>query len=454
MAVAHPGQDLLMDAELTPGDVGGVRSGLDTDDGDGSGAGAGAGGVWRAQRRGPIDLLLVAVTAVLVLLGFVAVYSGSAFRAANNPNIADDMYYVKQQLQGALVGLGALVLLMRVDYRWYRRLALFGLLLSAVLILLTQAPGIGLRLNGAARWLVVGGVTFQPAELGKIAVAVFMARAMDKPEINIRQWGDLYAHYGVLILLICVPLMLQPDFGSTVVVLTIASMTMFVAGVRVAHTVPLFFALVVLALGLVFTEGYRMARVATWFRPWEDPDGRGYQLTNAWVALARGGVDGTGFGEGFGGFGYVPELYNDFVAAVIGEEFGFVGIVVIALLFVVFIWRGYTIALNAVDRFGRYLAFALTSLIGLQALINLCVVMGVVPTKGLTLPLVSYGRSSLILTLAVVGVLLNISQRNPDVRGEEAEQRRRHREERELAERQRAYIEGRKAALRGYLGRG
>lgn len=192
-------------------------------------------------------------------------------------------------------------------------------------------------------------------------------------------------------------------------------------------------------IGLVWAisaEAYRLKRIRAWLDPWEDPEGVGYHLVNSYVALGRGGMTGTGFGEGGGRLGYIPELYNDFVAASVGEEFGFVGLCVLALLYVVFVWRGTAIAKRATDTFGAYLAFGITMLVAVQATINLCVVTGVFPTKGLTLPFVSYGRSSLILLMCAVGILINIGQANPDIHAMRASERQRRREREEARQKQ------------------
>lgn len=365
------------------------------------------------QRRGRIDIPLLIAVAILVGIGTVAVYTGSAWRA--QAKLGDDMYFVSQHLSGAAIGLVALIVAMRIDFRFYRAHARKMLLVTSVLLFLTRVPGIGRQLNGAYRWLDLKVVLFQPAELAKVVICIFMAYSIERRQ-NDLQGGSTLLTYLAPIGLFVVPLIAQPDFGSSAIVTAIAGVMLFIGGARYSHLAMVAVLGVIAVLAAIFSEGYRMARVMTWFDPWADVSGSSWQLINAWVALARGGLAGTGFGEGYGMFGFVPEMHNDFVAAVVAEEFGWYGFLVFVILFGVIAWRGFTIAARCSDAFGAYLAFALTTLITGQAAINLGVVTGLFPTKGLTLPFVSFGRSSLIIMLFVVGMLLNISQNNPDVR--------------------------------------
>lgn len=372
------------------------------------------------QPRGRIDLPLLVAVFVLVGIGTVAVYTGSSWRAQFR--MGSDVHFVLQHLSGIAIGLIALVVAMRIDFRRYRPHARLLLLGTAFLLAATRIPGIGRELNGAYRWLDLKVFLFQPAELAKVVICIFMAYSIERRQKDLQGAGTLLT-YAMPLAFFVVPLIAQPDFGSSAIVTAIVAVMLFLGGARYSHIVMVGVLAVIGVLGAVFSESYRMARVLTWFNPWEDQSGSSSQLINAWVALARGGLSGTGFGEGYGMFGFVPEMHNDFVAAVVGEEFGWYGFLVFVLLFGVIAWRGFTIAARCKDLFGSYLAFALTTLITGQALINLGVVTGLFPTKGLTLPFVSFGRSSLIIMLFVVGMLLNISQNNPDVRSARAQHR-------------------------------
>ena len=363
--------------------------------------------------RGPIDVSLLFVTACLVSLGLLAVYNGSAFGSYFRSASGDDLIYFRRQASGALMGVAVLMVAMRVDYRFYQRRIYWMVGLSFVLLAFTLVPGIAHTVNGATRWIRIG-VTFQPAELVKVMAVFYLAYSITKKGASLSKFLESFVAHGLIFLPFLFLLMLQPDLGSSVVICLLVAIMLYVGGARIAYMMG-FVGLGVVALwAAIQGRSYRLDRIAAWLDPWADADGVGYHLVNSYVALARGGVTGTGFGEGGGRLGYIPELYNDFVAASVGEEFGLIGMGALAVLYILFVWRGMNISRRATDTFGAYLAFGITMLIGVQAAINLCVVTGVLPTKGLTLPFVSYGRSSLILLFFAVGVLQNIAQRNPD----------------------------------------
>lgn len=376
--------------------------------------------------RGPIDATLLFVTACLVGIGLLAVYNGSALKSYFLGD-GDDLIYFRRQATGAIAGLVALVVATRVDYRLYQRRIYWIAGATIGLLALTAIPGIGVTVNGATRWIRLAGITFQPAELAKLFAVFFLAYSITKKGTELAKVFESFVAHAVVFTPYIFLLFIQPDLGSCIVICFVLGVMLFVGGARVSYMFGFGGVAALLVFGAITQQAYRLDRIRAWLDPWADADGVGYHLVNSYVALARGGVTGTGFGEGGGRLGYIPELYNDFVAASVGEEFGFVGLCVLAALYMVFIWRGLSISRRATDTFGAYLAFGITVLIGAQAVINLCVVTGVLPTKGLTLPFVSYGRSSLILLLFAVGVLLNIGQKNPDLvalRDEEKERQR------------------------------
>lgn len=400
--------------------------------------------------RGPIDVVLVLAIAVLLGIGTLAVYTGSSWRAAQR--FGDSMIHVRQHLMGVGLGVVGLLIANRIDFRWYRSLTRPLLGITVVLLLLTLVPGIGVEMNGARRWIHLGVMHFQPAELAKVAVCVFMAYSMEKRAESIKS-GQTFASHTAALLVLILPLLAQPDFGSSVIVVSIVGVMLFLGGARWMHLVTAVSVLLICGLAVLFSEGYRTDRIRTWHDPWDEAAGRSWQLLNAWIALARGGLSGTGFGEGFGMFGFVPEMHNDFVAAVVAEEFGWLGFFVLVLLFGIVAWRGYRIAERCDDLFGTYLAYALTTLIVGQAVINLGVVTGLLPTKGLTLPFVSFGRSSLLILLFVVGILLNISQNNPDIRHVRMSLRDAARQTFNSRQQKRRWTEARLKEIRQYAGR-
>lgn len=365
--------------------------------------------------RGRIDALLLTIVATLVGIGILVVYTGSAVDAFKK--FGDDMIFVRQQIGGAVAGMLVMLAAVRIDYRVYRRYAPHILFVTFFLLMLIWVPGFGVEVKGARRWLNLIFIRFQPAELAKVAICIFMAYSMEKRADHISNAQTFLLHaipVGMLVL----PLFVQPDFGSTVIVCAMAGVMLLMGGVRLIHGVMVGVIVIPVGVFAFVTESYRVARFHTWLNPWENQSGTSYQLIHGWVALANGGLEGTGFGQGNSIFGYIPEMYNDWAAALIGEEFGFIGLLVFMALYAIFAWRGYRIAAKCDDRFGALLAFAITTLVVGQAGFNLGVVTGLLPTKGLTLPFVSFGRSSLVMMLFAVGILLNISQNNPDLSSE------------------------------------
>lgn len=367
-------------------------------------------------QRGPIDVVLLAAVCALVSIGLLTIYGTSSLNAYFDSATGGDSYfYFRKQAWGALIGVGLMVLAMRIDFGRYRNYVGRFCFLVMALVALTYIPGIGHTAKGASRWVQLGPVNFQPSELVKVAVVLFLAHSITKKADSMRNLKDAFLATGLVLMPFIFLLMGQPDFGTTLIICSLTGIMLYVGGARSAPMVGLLALLVSLALAAIWHKPYRMERVRTWIDPWADASDAGYQLVNSFVALASGGLSGAGFGEGRGKLGYLPELYNDFVASSVGEELGLVGMALLCILYLIILWRGVVIAFEARDSFGAFLAFGITLLITIQAGFNLCVVTGIAPTKGLTLPLVSYGRTSLMIVLACIGVLLNISQRNPDL---------------------------------------
>jgi cell division protein FtsW len=354
------------------------------------------------------DVWLFVVALVLLSTGVVMVYSASAIVAADR--FHDPYFFLKRQIFWAALGCGALWLALRTDYRRLERLVLPLLVLAGVLLVLVLIPGLGVSINGSRRWLRLGPLSFQPAELAKLALVVylaaFLARKRDELDDLWRGLVPPLAVGGGLAALV----MLQPDLGNaaTLVVLTVG--LLFLAGARTRWLAMLAIPALPLAALAVWMAPYRMRRVFAFLDPWQDPRGSGFQIIQSWLAFGSGGVLGRGIGESRQKLFYLPEAHTDFIFAILGEEIGFLGATVVVLLFAVLVWRGLRIGLRAADPFGAYLALGITVLVATQTLVNLGVVTGMLPTKGLPLPFLSFGGSALLVTMVATGVLLNISQ--------------------------------------------
>jgi cell division protein FtsW len=355
------------------------------------------------------DLTLLFVTLCLLGIGLVMLYSASSIMA--EVRYQDSMYFFKRQVIFAVAGLVLLFLVQHVHYTLYRRLVYVILGVSLLSLCLVLVPHLGHRVGGARRWLPLGPLSVQPSEFAKLALVMFMAYSLAKKEERLRDFGvGLLPHAivcGIFVLLI----FRQPDLGTAVYFVLLTLVLLFVAGVRLWHLLGSALALVPFLVLAVTRKNYRWGRVLAFLDPWRDPTAGSFQLLHSLVAFGSGGLMGAGLGSGRQKLFYLPEPHTDFILAVIGEEAGLVGICVILLLYALLVWRGVLIALRAPDRYGTYLALGLTLTIGLQALINGAVVMGLVPTKGLPLPFMSYGGSSLCTSFLAVGILLNISSR-------------------------------------------
>lgn len=357
---------------------------------------------------GGSDPMIYLATFLLALIGVIMVFSASAVVAEDR--FHDAGYFLKRQLAWVIGGLVLLHLASRIDYEVWRRAALPGLSVCVLLLVLVLVPMFGTEVNGARRWFRVGPVSVQPSEIAKVAIIFYLAAYLARKEHRLSEFGR-----GVLPPLIIVGgvaalLLAQPDLGTAVVLGIVAWTLLYLAGARLVHLMGLMAAALPVGAMLLLSAEYRRARVLSFLDPWEHQMTSGYQLVQSFLALGNGGVAGVGLGEGKQKLFFLPEAHADFVLALIGEELGLVGTTVILLLFVGLVVRGCLVAAGTQDRFGYYLALGITLLVGTQALINACVVTGLLPTKGLTLPFVSYGGSSMMMSLFAIGVLMNISR--------------------------------------------
>lgn len=352
--------------------------------------------------------MLLAIAIFLLLAGLITVYGASSFLAQKQE--LPDHFYLRQQASKALIGLLALYVLARVDYRIYRQLAwplLGATLLALLLLVLPGTEAIAPPRNGARRWLELG-VSVQPSEVAKLVMVIWAAAIAARKGERIRslRWG--LGAFGVVYLAVGFLIMLEPDLSSAVIIGLLCAIVLFAAGARVSH----FVLIALLALPLfwewVRSASYRVERIATFFSGGADPAGVGHQQYQSLVAVGSGGIFGVGYGESTQKYFFLPEAHNDFAFAIIAEEWGVVGVAAIVLAVASMGVLGLRIARRAPDAFGYLLAVGLTALIVVSALIHMCVTLGLLPTTGVTLPFISYGGSSLVVSLAAVGILLNI----------------------------------------------
>ena len=354
-----------------------------------------------------IDRWLFSATIGLALFGVVMVYSASAV-IAQQENHSQFHYLIKQGLW-TTIGLAVMFVAMNFDYqKLNRRWIVYGLLLVTVLLLLAV---FGSRpINGARRWIRFSSFSLQPSEIAKLSLAIFLARFLERRAGDEASFFRTFIPCMLVIGLLAGLVIKEPDLG-TALMLGIAGVTVcFTAGVRPRHvfyaSVP---ALLYVGKMLIFTP-FRMRRLASFIDPWADAQGAGYQTVQSLIAVGSGGVHGLGFAQGRQKLLFLPFAHSDFIFAVVGEELGLVGALIIVFVFAIFLWRGLRAALRAPDRFGMLLGLGIVVSIVAQALLNISVVLAIVPNKGIPLPFISYGGSSLVPTLAGVGILLNISQ--------------------------------------------
>ncbi len=358
----------------------------------------------RAAKRGAEWHVLTLVTLGLVAFGIVMVYSATSASAAVGGG--DPIEYLQRQATFAVLGLVAMIAVTRIDYRRLKLLApalVLVALAGCAAVLVVGAP-----VNGARRWIGFGPAAFQPSELAKLALAIWLAAYLAKREPP-QRLAELWRPIGLLVGLFAGLILLEPDLGTTIAIGVMVIAVLLVAGTPIATLAGAVGIASTLALAAVWIEPYRRARVLSFLNPWDDAQGAGFQMVQAQIGLGSGGFFGEGLGQGVQKIHYLPEAHTDMIFAVIGEEAGLLGTGLVILAYAAFAWAGLALALKCRDPFGKRLAAGLTALVCGQATVNLAAVLGVAPLTGIPLPFVSYGGSSLVVQLVAVGVLLNIA---------------------------------------------
>lgn len=354
------------------------------------------------------DYVLISIILALLLIGIIMVYSASAIWASYK--FDDSFYFAKRQILFAGIGIMAMFIVANISYPTWRKYAKPILLCCFILLIVVLIPGIGLVRGGARSWIGIGAFSIQPAEFMKLGLIIFLATYLAEKQRLIQSLKQGFLPLLLLIFTAFGLIMLQPDLGTGMVVVLSCFIMLFVAGAKLNHFLGLALLGIAGFVALILSAPYRIDRITAFLNPWEDPLGNGFQIIQSLYAIGPGGLLGMGLGQSLQKFFYLPEPHNDFIFAILAEELGFIGGMILLGLFFLLLWRGIRIGLAAPDKFGMLLGLGITTMISLQAMINISVVIGLIPVTGITLPFLSYGGSSLTLTLASIGILINISR--------------------------------------------
>ena len=353
--------------------------------------------------------ILLIVTVLLVLFGALMIYSTtSVITPVDARKGITEFHYFKRHLFTIVIGLFFMFFAYLMKPSVMRGMAIPLLVVSFLLLILVFIPSVGVSAGGAKRWLRLWPSTFQPSELVKLSMVVFLGWYMSRPEYRTDRFWSFLIPVSILAGF-QIAIIKQPDFGAAMSLAILTFAMLFISGMKLRYLASLSIAAVPVVVMLIM-EPYRLKRVTSFLNPWADPQGSGFQLVQSFIALGSGGMTGVGLGSSQQKLLYLPESHTDFIFSIIGEEFGFIGVTAIVMLFLVLFLKGVSIANRTQDRFGYYLAIGLSLMVALQALINFAVATGLIPTKGLPLPFISYGGSSLLVNLIAIGMLLNISR--------------------------------------------
>ena len=336
------------------------------------------------------------------------VYSSSAIYAFKR--FGDSFYYLKREIFYCLVGFIGMFFTARLDYSKIKRYSRALIIVSILLLVAVFLPGIGKEAGGARRWISLGSFSFQPSEFVKFTLIIYLADFLSRRQNVIKTFYRGFLPALVVSGFIGGLILLQPDFGTASLLVLVCFILFFVAGVNLKYIFSVLLLSVPLVYLLVFRVPYRLRRILAYLDPWKDPKGAGWQIIQSYVALGSGGLFGLGLGQSRQKLFYLPQISTDFILSIIGEELGFLGTFSVLILFVLFIWQGLKIALKAKDLYGALLSFGIVMMIGLQAIMHIAVISGSMPTKGLPLPFISYGGSSLIFSLIGIGIVLSVAK--------------------------------------------
>jgi len=350
---------------------------------------------------------LIVLVLLLLGVGLLMVYSTSAIASSG---VHQGGSFILRQALWLVMGLVAMCLIMRVDYHYYEKWRLPMLVLAFATLVMVLIPGIAANTNGARRWVRMGPIGFQPSEFCKVALILYMAAILSRKQQRIKEFFNGFVPPVIVLFVAFSLIVCEPDFGTALLIFVVIFAMMFVAGIRLRHVAPLCLVALPIFWYLVVKVPYRLDRILAFTDPWKYSDGIGYHIVQSLIAIGSGGMFGKGLGAGQQKLFFLPERHTDFIYAVLCEETGFVGGVIVLILFGLLLWQGMRIAHRAPDLYGFLVGFGITLMVGLQALVNLAVVTASMPTKGIALPLISYGGSSLFFTLVGMGILLNVAK--------------------------------------------
>jgi cell division protein FtsW len=354
------------------------------------------------------DFILFFAVIALLSFGVVMVYSSSAVSAYVNFN--DSYYFLKRQIIWVTLGVAAMLLTLNMDYHIWRKCATPTLIVTIILLVLVLIPGLGKVVNGARRWLGFGSLYLQPSEIAKLSMVLFSSASLARNQDKITSFIKGVIPQLLILLVIFGLILKEPDLGTALAIGGTIFVLLFTAGAKLSHLTSLGIVGITGIIAAIILEPYRLKRLLAFSDPWSDPLNTGYHIIQSLYALGSGGLFGVGLGRSREKFLYLPEPHTDFIFAILGEELGLIGTVTVVLLFFLFAWRGFKIAIAAPDIYGSMLAAGLTTMIIMQALMNIAVVTASMPVTGIPLPFISFGGSALIFTLLGVGILLNISR--------------------------------------------
>ncbi len=362
----------------------------------------------KSQKPGRIDYTLAIVVFALIVIGLIMISSASV--VISFEQTGGNYFFLKRQLIFLGFGLIAMIFTSIIDYRIWRKYALYIMLLALVLLAVVLLPYFASPAHGANRWIILGPLNIQPSEFAKLALIIYLSGWLARRKDDVKSFSRGFLPFLLILSIVVFLVMKEPDLGTMAIIAGTAAVVFFVAGASWVHVLLGGVSGVLVILALILSAPYRLNRLFTFLYPQADPQGIGYQIKNAMIAIGSGGIWGLGFGNSRQKYLYLPEAHTDAIFAVIVEEIGFVRSSVIVILFIFLGYRGYKIAKEAPDDFGRYLATGITTWFILQAFINLSAILGLIPLTGVPLPFISYGGSSLVISLAAVGILLNISK--------------------------------------------